>query len=192
MDEGVAERPSRVKVLDKSWERRPTLIDGTVSKTKLTDYSFNVKVGNTGLSMGFFDNRDGYRIVGDFRPGGYTAISEQEEPIPEKDAIRMFCYALYSFRNWATTTDEIDLSKVDYFTSVTNDAFRNFLKKFFAKNGHGDLIKVDSKIPNDPRQVGIELGKLLALPDDDPLVRKITQAGKRTEGMTVPALVRVA
>ncbi len=189
MDEGVLEKPSRVRVLE-TWDRKPVVIDGTVTKTQGEGTAFLVRVGNTGLSMDFREIQDKYSIRGDFLPGGYAGLNNQD-PIPDNDAIRMFLFGIYSFNNWVKTSGEIDITKINKFFTITNNKFRGFLESFFKKSGHSDLITF-YKGDRDQSYMDLELGKLLALPDDDPLAKKINKAGKRIEGRTVPALVRVS
>lgn len=173
-----SEQPSRVRVGKATREeRRPAKIDGTII-TQPHDAGFVLEVGNTGLKLNFFgDMKDSlpdnepYDILGDFMPGSYT------EAVP--NGSKIFAYGLKHLRDYLKSNAEIDVGRLSKVEGITNQQFRGFLERFFRQS--------EGVFSINDNNVEIDLPKLVALPDQDPVIRKIERMSRMAEGLVFDA-----
>ncbi len=183
LDEKVkVEHKPRVRVI-KTYEREVERIDGEVLKHEVSPDYFALHVGNTGLKLDVIDRDETYKIKGHFMPGGFMA----EGHVSPLVATKTFCYAVKHLRDWVNRSDGIDKDKIRTLAAGTNSVFGSFLVKFFAQNGHPEMISNDEE-GDFESYIEIDLGSLIRLPDDDPLVQKIEKISKTAEGMSISVL----
>ena len=177
-------QPSRVRVLSTTHEeRKKAKIDGEIRKHDASESRSIIEVGNTGLVLVFDNGVPFYEIRGDFMPGGYL----KENELGAVKGTKIFGFAIKHLRDYLNNSTEIDKTKIATMSSATNPVFKNFLLKFFSKDGETDLAK---ELPQNEHKlpiVEINLGKLLSLADSHPLVERIERLSKKAEGMTFEA-----